>query len=62
MNLMEARKEKLKSELLSLANDPIDPNIMILPIPEKMDDEDFVRRLQEEKEKLRYEEDKLLSE
>ena len=59
MNLMEARKEKLKSELLSLQYGLSDPKTIILPIPEKMDEEDFVRELQSYKYMNEYEREAL---
>ena len=54
MNLMENRHEKLKSELLSLQRDYNDPNSYILPIPEKMGEEEFLSRLHAEDENIRY--------
>jgi len=54
MNLMETGNKKLKSDLVSLQRDYLNPNAMILPIPEKMDEEEFLRRLYEEEEGLRY--------
>jgi hypothetical protein len=45
---METRNEKLKSELLYLQGDYNDPNTHILPIPEKMGEEEFLKILRDE--------------
>ena len=59
MNLMEARKEKLKSKLLSLANDSLDPNSIILPMGENSTQEDILWILQNLKEGNEYKLDRL---
>ena len=59
---METRNEKLKSELVSLVRDYDNPDKHFLPIPEKMDEEEFLSRLHAEEEALRYHLDKLENE
>ena len=62
MNLMEARKEKLKSELLSLAYDSHDPNSIILPMAENWTQEDILWILQNLKEENEYKLNRLRNE
>ena len=59
MNLMETGNKKLKSDLVSLQRDYLNPNASILPIPEKMNEQEFLRRLYEEEEGLRSHLDRL---
>ena len=59
---METGNKKLKSDLVSLQRDYLNPNAMILPIPEKMDEEEFLSRLHEEEAFLRYHLDDLSKE
>ena len=62
MNLMEARKEKLKSKLLSLSYISDDPNTIIIPIPEGIKEENLVRNLQYSKISVECELDRLRNE